>query len=302
LGLALIGLVHACFLFVGDILVSYALLGAVLWLLQKASTRHLLNGAVAALGLAVAGRLVLALVSGLDSPVQQAQLMQLQHQATAAYLGSAWDALTQRGQDLIVFYLLTPLFNWPTMLAMALLGICAQREHSLATLQALKAKQMLPLAAVACAGNALYAWEHLLVLPQADRLLIWAQEALTAPLLALCYVWILLQWREGTWLRPALIACGRMSLTIYVGQALIGSLIFAHWGLRAFGTLSPLACLLCPILLQSLLMICAQAWLRKWRMGPDEWLLRSWTYLAWQPFRRVIPDVQTLQSQTKAKA
>ena len=80
---------------------------------------------------------------------------------------------------------------------------------------------------------------------------------------------------------------GRMALTNYFAQSVIGTFIFFGWGLGYIGTLGALICFLLGlgvIILQTLL---SKYWLKKFRYGPLEWLWRCGTYLKWQPFRRV---------------
>lgn len=79
---------------------------------------------------------------------------------------------------------------------------------------------------------------------------------------------------------------GRMALTNYVMQSLIGTFIFFGWGLGYLGQLGALTCFglgIGVIILQTLL---SKYWLRYFRYGPLEWLWRCGTYLKWQPFRK----------------
>lgn len=95
------------------------------------------------------------------------------------------------------------------------------------------------------------------------------------------------------WLRPGarrllrqLAPVGRMALTCYLGQSVIGTLLFSGFGLHLAGRVGPT--LLWPlaagiILLQLLL---CRWWLRHFRFGPMEWVWRSLSYGRTQPLRR----------------
>lgn len=294
-GLLVFGILHATLLFVGDILVSYVILGALFWLLRDWPSRRLIGFALVMLALAVVGRLVLAAEAHTGAVGAAAELEQLAAQARGHYLGSFGMAVEQRLRDLVVFYSFTPLFNWPTILAMFALGLVAGRGELLRNevrCWAL-ARRWLPwAAAVGVVGNLLYVGifyglpEEALT-GQVTALALSA-EAIGAPALTFCYgcgvLWLARRQGLERWLRP-LHAAGRMSLTNYLGQAIICGALFNGWGLGLYGALAPLSCLLLALPIFGLQLLLSAHWLRSFRSGPDEWLLRSWTYLHWQPWR-----------------
>nr|MCU0650262.1 hypothetical protein [Gemmatimonadaceae bacterium] len=130
-GLLGFGVLHATCLFVGDILVSYAALGAALWWVRDWSDRRLVRAALAMLGVALVGRGLLGVGVALD-PTTPTDVAAMHATATAAYRGTFTTALAQRLDDLIAFYIFTPLFNWPTMIAAFLLGYLGARRRILA--------------------------------------------------------------------------------------------------------------------------------------------------------------------------
>jgi hypothetical protein len=80
---------------------------------------------------------------------------------------------------------------------------------------------------------------------------------------------------------------GRMGLTNYVSQSIIGACLFAMWGLgstfRAWGYAELMIVGLGLYISQ---IIISTIWLRYFKYGPLEWLWRSATYLKWQPFKK----------------
>lgn len=79
---------------------------------------------------------------------------------------------------------------------------------------------------------------------------------------------------------------GRMALTNYILQSLIGTFLFFGWGLGLIGQLRTTY-----LVLIALVMIAAQTyfskyWLQHYKFGPLEWLWRSGTYLKWQEFTK----------------
>ncbi len=77
---------------------------------------------------------------------------------------------------------------------------------------------------------------------------------------------------------------GRMALTNYFMQSVIGTFIFFGWGLGYLGTLGALTCFLMGIVLIIAQTLFSKYWLSRFRYGPLEWLWRCGTYLKWQPF------------------
>lgn len=79
---------------------------------------------------------------------------------------------------------------------------------------------------------------------------------------------------------------GRMALTNYVVQTLIGTTLLYNFGFGLIGQLSSadmFGIAVAVILMQVAL---SAAWLRHYRFGPLEWLWRSATWVEWQRLRR----------------
>lgn len=79
-----------------------------------------------------------------------------------------------------------------------------------------------------------------------------------------------------------LIPYGRMALTNYVTQSVLGTCLFFGWGL---GLLGDIGVALALLIGQGIFLIqvgFSHLWLRYFRYGPLEWLWRSGTYLRWQ--------------------
>lgn len=100
------------------------------------------------------------------------------------------------------------------------------------------------------------------------------------------YMSLIILWnrRAGTSLHRRLQAAGRMALTNYLTQTLLGILIL-RWLLAEFDlTRTMLAGFV--IAIWALQLWWSAAWLDRFRYGPMEWLLRTGTYLRPQPLRR----------------
>ncbi|WP_163537102.1 DUF418 domain-containing protein [Gracilibacillus sp. YIM 98692] len=71
---------------------------------------------------------------------------------------------------------------------------------------------------------------------------------------------------------------GKMALTNYILQSIIGVLLFYSVGLGWYGSLTPFETIAIAFVVFPLQIIWSYVWLRKWRRGPLEWLWRKGTY------------------------
>jgi uncharacterized protein len=100
----------------------------------------------------------------------------------------------------------------------------------------------------------------------------------SAPLLSMFYVGVIRKIVEEKprlvlWLMPA----GKMSLTIYISQSVITSLIFGPWGLGLFQDLQTWQVFLLAFAIWLILSYLAALWLKRFKQGPLEKLVSSLT-------------------------
>ncbi|QIY02685.1 DUF418 domain-containing protein [Bordetella bronchiseptica] len=293
-GLAVLGLAHAVLLYHGDILLTYAVLGALLLVLRRTAPERALRWACWLALLAGLGWLALGVLS-LMTPQDPATLALTQEDALAAlqaYRGTIGTTIARHIHDLTHgVWMVVLLVQGPFVLAMFLAGLALGRRHALADplahprlLRAVLAVG-LPLGA---AGAAVYAWSGLPGQPLGIDLIGLGAGMLTAPLLSASYAAALLLAmrrpagaRLARWLAPA----GRMALTNYLLQSLVCAVLFTAWGLRWVGTLAPLSVLGLAVLVFALQLPWSAWWLRRHAYGPVEWLLRALTLARWPAWR-----------------
>jgi uncharacterized protein len=87
----------------------------------------------------------------------------------------------------------------------------------------------------------------------------------------------------ATWLTSGLAAVGRMALSNYLMQSLICTTLFYGYGLALFGALDRIQLLGVVVAIWLLQLSYSPFWLRFFRFGPVEWLWRSLTYGKSQP-------------------
>jgi len=99
-----------------------------------------------------------------------------------------------------------------------------------------------------------------------------------APLLSMFYIGLIRKLVEEkshlvSWMMPA----GRMSLTVYISQSVITSMIFGPWGFGLFQDLQTWQVVLLAFGIWALLVYLATIWLKRFRQGPLEQLVNMVT-------------------------
>jgi uncharacterized protein len=88
------------------------------------------------------------------------------------------------------------------------------------------------------------------------------------------------------WFTRQLALIGQTALSNYIFQSLIGSIIFTGYGFGLYGRLDYYQLYIIVIAIWSVQLIITPIWLRSFKYGPLEWLLRSLTYWNRQPMLR----------------
>jgi uncharacterized protein len=106
--------------------------------------------------------------------------------------------------------------------------------------------------------------------------------------LALAYgatVVIALLGPAGRWLTAWLAPAGRMALSNYLMQSLIGTLLFYGYGLGLWGQVGRAWQAVGVLAVFALQMLASRGWLARFRHGPAEWVWRCITYWRIVPIR-----------------
>lgn len=293
LGLWVVGALHAALLFHGDILTTYALMGAVLLGLRRASERTQLRIAHAliaatALGWGGLGALAWADPQALADPAATAAQAQAILQG---FTGAPAQVLAARWREIGGTWPILLLLQAPCALAMFLYGLIAGRREIAARLDdyrpLLRRLRLagfaigLP-AALALGANALW--------PVSEAVQLWvlALSLLTAPLLSLAYAACALPWfaRGGARVADRLAPAGRMALSNYLLQSAVLAVVFTGYGWSAMGQATPAQAAAIALAVFAAQLWLSRWWLRRFAYGPLEWLLRALTIGAWPRLRR----------------
>lgn len=307
--LAGIGIVHAFLIWMGDILIMYALLGFLLLLFRKVKPRTLLVWMIvlitlplllnaAATGLIELGRSIPEAAARIETAFAQVIANFTTDLASAYFVyayGNFAEITGQRIYDYTSMGLMAYFGAGFSVMAMFLLGVHFGRQGIFRDLQANRELFRKLLAwglLIGLSGNAVYAT---LILPISrieptwQLLLSTLGQLVGAPLLMLAYVsaLCLLALSPGWSKRLRLLApVGQMALTNYLTQSIVCTLIFYGYGLGLFGKMGAAMGIGLTIAIYLLQIPFSHWWMKHFLYGPAEWLWRSLTYGNPQPMKR----------------
>jgi len=304
--LALIALVHGA-LFTGDILIVYAFLGLLLIPFRNMKTRTLVIIALL-LVFNIPGLLLgIAQVNAHPTPEQVARSAEVQAQFFAAFQRAfeikqsgtfaelAHSNLTIGLLSKLAFMVFTGRL-WITF-GLFLLGMCAGRLEIFRDTEANRRffrRLMWPSAAVALATT-IVAIVHPVGFQVQSAVDLLASYAFTVQQLSLSAFYVaavtLLYWRQPSrGVLPALAPMGRMGLTTYLSQSVFGVVMFYGLGFGLLGKVGVATAIGAAIAFYVLQVLLAQLWMKRFKLGPVEWLWRSLTYFKLQPLSRAAPQ------------
>lgn len=287
--LVCIGLCHLVFIWNGDILSEYAVAGLLTLPALYLPRRFALVAAA-----------VFLVVSALPLPLPQPDWPALRGHSEAAirvYSTGSYAAIF-RFRQLETARLIAPLLLLilPRTVGLMLLGQYAFRSGILRAPGAhhvllRRVALVIPLALLLSLGEAAAAYAHLDLGRAAAPVAL-----LTSVPLALGYAAALLLLLQRAPVRRALsgvAALGRLALSNYLTQSVVLGFVFygyGGYGLGLMGRLGAAAAAPLGLALYGLQVAASARWLRRYRLGPVEWLWRSLTYGRPQPLRRTVPS------------
>lgn len=285
-GLAFFGLVHILVLWAGDILLLYAIAATVLFLLRKLPDFGLLAVGIffylfISFWLLADHFLPLpdALTSTCTSCLDQARDMYTN--------GSIFDCFLLRLKEYASFRYINLLYYLPKSTGIFIFGYLASRNqlHNYFKEQFLK-KVMISITILILAilfyfysGKAT-SWIFSASSPYFFPVSMGLYELMNL-LVALSYMLIILllsSLSNNKILTNIFSYAGRMTLTNYLMQSVIYSIMMYGWGLGYFGSDRPLQFIWIPVFVFIFQAFLSYLWLKKHQHGPVEWLWRKWTY------------------------
>lgn len=309
--LAVFGLAHATLLWVGDILLVYAVLGVLLFLFwRKAKPRTLLIWAVVLTGglLVVYGLSLGAISFGRATPEGAVQIQAIVAEQVAAQQaevsrdyavygsGTFAEVTAERARDYLTITGSSNLWIAPSIMTMFLLGLYAGKRRLFADLHAHLPFFRRVLFVTLPVGLALNLYWTLSGFEMAtgsatlEPGFFFGMMALAVggPALCLSLVSGVVLLSQRTNALSPFAAVGRMALTNYLTHSIVFTTLFYGYGFGLMNVDLSFSALIAMVIgVYALQIPFSLWWMKHFRFGPFEWLWRSLTYMRPQPLRRM---------------
>ncbi len=297
LALALFGLIHGILIWAGDILLTYALAGAILLFFRKRRQKTLLwwAGGIFSLPIVVSTTFLILYFSGFRRPWMEpkppdvnklhAIIDTYAHGSVRQILAQNWVEWTRELPATLFAIYAVGLF---------LLGMWVWRSGIIQRLPEYR-----PVLQRVCAWclpigltvNLFVAIVKVVIPPGTVSLLAWFANILWLPgshvlsagyISGLALIFLHQDWRR---LLLPFAAVGRMALTDYLMQSVLCTLFFYHYTTGLYGRIGPAIGLAVTVILFGAQIVFSNWWLTRYRFGPMEWLWRTLTYGKLPPMR-----------------
>ena len=290
--LLLFGIVHAYLIWEGDILVTYAICGCLIFLLRKKTIRALLIISI-----------ILFIVPLTFNLMTNYGLTMDELESTFAFFhpsseqinteikimqGSFLEQMPIRLENAIEFQTFVFLIEtfWRTT-SLMLLGMILYRKDVLSANKSISYYNKmifigfgigLIVSLIGLNQSYDYEWSGAYVMSIGAN-----YKIVSGLFMSIGYIgFVMWSFKKGIFkkLQNRLKATGRMAFTNYIGMSIICTLIFNGHGLGLYGTLDRLQQFLIVVVIWILILIVSPLVLKKYRFGPLEWLWRKLTYFS----------------------
>ena len=308
--LLVFGMLHAWFVWYGDILVEYALIGMLLFFARSWPPRLLFMTAAALVILGAIPDLMTGMAAaGLRAAAEAPGATQAARDAWTAMQGQLapprsvipFELENYRGGVAQVFAARVPmtLMFQTLFLPVTIIGTAGIAAFGLGLYRTgfftggwPKRVYWWLIAAMVPATLAYIPLVRWIVVANYDPVLMTITNNLSLllrPFLTLGYasaIILLVQSGRQAWLTTRLAAAGRAAFTNYLGTSLIATTLFYGYGFGLFGHLSRTELYWVVLGIWALILLWSKPWLDHFRYGPFEWLWRSLARRQLQPMRR----------------
>ena len=290
--LLLFGLLHAYFIWEGDILVAYAICGCLIHLLRKKTIRALLIMSIILFIVPLTFNLMTYYGMNVEELESTFAFFYPSSEEIATEVkvmqGSFLEQIPIRLENAIEFQTLIFMIEtfWRTT-SLMLLGMILYRKGVLSANKSVSYYSKMILVGfgigliISLIGlNQSYnsGWSGAYVMSIGAN-----YKLISGIFIAIGYIgFVMWCFKKGIFkkLQNRLQSAGRMAFTNYIGMSLICSLIFNGHGLALYGTFDRLQQFLVVVFIWVLILIVSPLVLRKYRYGPLEWLWRKLTYFS----------------------
>jgi len=312
--LLLLGIAHGVFIWTGDILTLYAILGILLLLLRNRSEKFLIAILVLSLLIAVIVRAPGDTMTAFRALYENMTSF-LRHDtyAESLYSTGTYKQITQlrlqeflKGNSWILFYFGNVFAMFVMGLIIGKRKVFQELDHHLSLIR----KVFWIALVLGVLFNGLFVWMDI---NPAWRVSSWIPSyynqmiqrmfySIGAPAMMLFYcAGIILLFQKYSWRQhlTQLGNVGRMALSNYLLQSIIFTLIFYNYGLGIYGEISPTFGLILTTGFFILQIRFSRWWFNRFRFGPMEWIWRTLTYGKVQHITHSKSGFYTESSQSK---
>jgi len=289
-GLFLIGVLHASFFYIGDVLMTYAIMGGLLYAFRLQSIKALTVIGIsllvlqAAIYFLFAGGLYLAETVAEDTSYIDELAKSIERAHVAFGSGTFIEATSYRISMLPLLIVNGVLVGGASIFGYFLLGLAIVKKGYIHTPNAVFWKKCrwvaLPIGLLASIFAAII-YTASESTASSTNLMGIAIITLAAPLSAFGYAGLIAKYAAGrqTKLKTFLARAGTATLSAYLLQSVILSLIFSAYGLGLFGQLGAANAILIGLATGIASLVFVSCWRLYFPRGPAEIILRRWTYL-----------------------
>lgn len=282
--LGLFGIAHVLLLWAGDILFLYAIAGFILFSLRNLSSRALLFIGFFFyffISIWLVITLWIPLPTGMHSTCRECLNDALQIYPTGNYL----ECFGLRLLEYYAFRYNNIFYYFPKILGVFTFGFLASKFKLHQQIQDNKIKWVLIFLVASSIGLVYYFnydnWVYQILSAESDfmnALYMGAYELMNL-LIAMSYILLILILSSfKSYLLKPFAYVGRMSLTNYIMQSIIFSIIFYGWGFGRFGMQRPIKFVWYAFVVFVFQVLLSYFWLKYKKHGPLEWLWRKLSY------------------------
>lgn len=295
--LFIFGVCHILFLWSGDVVHLYAILGLLTFNLVRWKNHYLLLLAIGLLLFPFGGQLLEGFIQ-LTGFNPESSLFNYSSEKivdtirNGSYLDGVQLRIREYGSNVAVLFV----HLMPIALAMFILGLVIGKKGYLQDIPKWINKIKYPVLIIALVSN-VYRFFFLFGLWELE---IWKDPfwrevflylmKISDTLMGLFYVWLIAYVMQFSFWKKLLLPLqyvGRMALTNYLLQSVIGLLLFSSLGFQWYETLSPSQTILLAVTVFTMQVITSALWLSYFRYGPMEWLWRCISYWKLLPLRKL---------------
>ncbi|WP_432357651.1 DUF418 domain-containing protein [Sporosarcina sp. UB5] len=276
------GIIHALFVWSGDVLFTYALMGFIMlaavripkkWLFWIAMTVYLLPTF-----LFIGGTYLLTIFNPNQLMDGFVNIQQIELAITAYAHGTYGEALVFRITEWLLIGLTSSFLGVFMVLPLIMLGAAFSKWKLFERAAEMKGKIAIVGIVTLLVGVFIKSWPYIDGHAYYKTL---TQQLIGGPILAIGYASVIILLCQlpifQVIFRP-ISKAGRMSLTTYLMQSIIATTLFYGYGFGLYGKVDVETGTLIAVGVFAIQVIFAELWLLKFRMGPFEWLWRKGTY------------------------